>query len=169
MMTYGDVRRADIAGIDETVYTVLKRSRKMEHRINDILENARTIAVVGMSDRPFRDSNRIGMFLHEQGYTVYPVNPTEGSAGGIPSVPDLASIPEQIDIVDVFRNPKYAKAIVEEAIEVGAKAIWFQLGTEDEEAAKIAMDAGLVVVQGRCIAVEYRLRDIGSKRVNVDQ
>jgi len=137
----------------------------MEDRINRLLETARTIAVVGMSNRPFRDSYRIGSFLQEQGYRVYPVNPTIESAAGIAAVPDLASVPERIDIVDVFRNQIHATEIVREAIAVNAGAIWFQLGTEDGEAIELAYAAGLDVVYGRCIAVEYRTRGVDARRV----
>ncbi len=131
-----------------------------------MLESAKTIAVVGMSKRPFRDSNRIGELLINMGYRVYPVNPTIESVHGLESFPDLKRIPEQIDIVDVFRNPRYAKEIVNEAIEVGAKAIWFQLGAEDAEAERMAREAGLEVISGHCIAVEIRRRGI-TKRLKV--
>lgn len=129
-------------------------------RITELLEKSKVIAVVGMSDRQFRDSYRIGEFLINQGYTVYPVNPQVDSVLGLKSYPDLKSVPERIDIVDVFRNPDYAREIVEEAIAVKAKSVWFQLGAEEEEAEQRARDAGLEVISGLCIAVEFRRRHI---------
>lgn len=131
----------------------------MDH-VTQLLERARTIAIVGMSDQPHRDSYWIGEFLINQGYTVYPVNPRIRSVFGLKAYPDLRSVPENIDIVDVFRNPFFAKQIVRDSIAVGAKAVWFQLGAEDAEAAKMGRDAGLEVITGLCIAVEYRRRRI---------
>lgn len=132
-------------------------------RITDLLENSTTIAVYGMSNRPFRDSNRIGEMLINMGYTVYPVNPTIDSVHGLKSWPDLKSLPEKVDIVDVFRSPDYAKEVVQDAIDVGAKAVWFQLGAENEEAEAMARAAGLEVISGHCIAVEIRRRGIQAK------
>lgn len=132
-------------------------------RITELLEKSKVIAVVGMSDRSFRDSYRIGEFLINQGYTVYPVNPQISSVLGLKSYPDLKSIPERIDIVDVFRNPDYAREIVEEAIAVKAKSVWFQLGAEEEEAEQLARDAGLEVISAQCIAVEFRRRHISPR------
>ena len=137
----------------------------MNH-ITELLENARTIAVYGMSDRPFRDSNSIGKLLMNLGYTVYPVNPTIDTVEGQKSWPDLKSLPESVDIVDVFRNPAHAKEVVLDAIEAGAKAVWFQLGAEDEEAEQMARDAGLDVISGHCIAVELRRRGVKVEAVH---
>lgn len=133
-------------------------------RITDVLNKAEVIAVVGMSDRPFRDSYRIGEFLINQGYTVYPVNPQIESVLGLQSYPDLQSVPEQIDIVNVFRNPDFAREIVKDAIDVGAKSVWFQLGAEEEEAERMGLDAGLEMISGLCIAVEYRRRRISGPK-----
>ncbi len=133
--------------------------------ITDLLENSTTIAVYGMSDRPFRDSNRIGEMLINMGYTVYPVNPTIDSVHGLKSWPDLKSLPEKVDIVDVFRSPDYAKEVVQDAIDARAKAVWFQLGAENEEAEAMARAAGLEVISGHCIAVEIRRRGIQAKEV----
>lgn len=124
--------------------------------IRRLLEGARVIAVVGHSGRPERDSYRIGVYLRRQGYRVYAVNPTISQVLGEPSYPDLASIPESIDIVDVFRRPEYVPAVVEQAIAAGAKAIWMQLGVVHQEAARRAQAAGLTVIMDRCIMVEHQ-------------
>ncbi|MGE3802626.1 MAG: CoA-binding protein [Candidatus Kapaibacterium sp.] len=138
----------------------------MEQRISELLQNADTIAVVGMSDSPMRDSNRIGELLIDVGYRVYPVNPTINSVHGLHSWPDVKSVPDQVDIVDVFRNSRYAKEVVLDAIEAGAKAIWFQYGAEDPEAEGMAREAGLEVISGYCIAVEIRRRGINRQLVD---
>ena len=122
----------------------------------ELLKNSKVIAVVGCSDRPFRDSYHITEMLIKAGYTVYPVNPTIDSAFGLRTYPDVQSVPEQVDIVDVFRNPRYAKEVVQDAIAAHAKSIWFQLGAENDEAEQMAEEVGLEVVANHCIAVEYR-------------
>lgn len=123
--------------------------------IQKLLANAKVIAVVGYSDKPYRTSHRIGQYLRSAGYKVYPVNPTIAEIDGEPSYPDLAAIPDPIDIVDVFRRSEYLSAIVDEAIAVGAKAIWAQLGVVDHNAAQRAEAAGLKVVMDRCIMVDH--------------
>jgi len=120
-----------------------------------LLASAKVIAVVGYSDKPYRTSYRIGQYLRSAGYKVYPVNPTVAEIDGEPSYPDLAAIPDPIDIVDVFRRSEYLSAIVDEAIAVGAKAIWAQLGVVDHNAAQRAEAAGLKVVMDRCIMVDH--------------
>jgi predicted CoA-binding protein len=123
----------------------------------ELLEKARVIAVVGCSDHPWRDSNRIFHFLKQQGYTVYPVNPTIDSVDGIKTWPDVQSIPEKVDIVDIFRRPEFVPDVVEDAIAAGAGAVWTQLGASNPAAERRAAEAGLAVVADRCIAVDYRL------------
>ena len=123
--------------------------------IQKLLANAKVIAVVGYSDKPYRTSYRIGQYLRSAGYKVYPVNPTVAEIDGEPSYPDLAAIPDPIDIVDVFRRSEYLSAIVDEAIAVGARAIWAQLGVVDHNAAQRAEAAGLKVVMDRCIMVDH--------------
>ncbi|HLD94191.1 MAG TPA: CoA-binding protein [Anaerolineales bacterium] len=123
--------------------------------IQKLLASAKVIAVVGYSDKPYRTSYRIGQYLRSAGYKVYPVNPTVAEIDGEPSYPDLAAIPDPIDIVDVFRRSEYLSAIVDEAIAVGAKAIWAQLGVVDHNAAQRAEAAGLKVVMDRCIMVDH--------------
>ena len=124
--------------------------------IRDILKGARRIAVVGHSDDPSRDSYRIGRYLAAQGYEVFAVNPNGRSTPDLRFYPDLASVPGPIDIVDIFRRIEHIPAIVDEAIRVGAKAVWMQLGLAHEAAAEKARAAGLEVVMNRCIMVEHR-------------
>ena len=123
--------------------------------LHDLLSTAQTIAVVGHSDNPGRTSYQIAAYLRAVGYTVYPVNPTVSMIDGQPSYPSLAAVPAPIDIVNVFRRSEFVDGIVTEAIAVGAKAIWTQLGVIDEAALQRAQDASLVVVMNRCIKVEH--------------
>ncbi len=118
-----------------------------------ILTSYRTWAVVGWSPNPGRDSNRIARFLEGRGYRVLRVNPEAGGAEGC--FPDLASIDEPVDVVDVFRRSEAAGAHVDEAIAIGAKAVWMQLGVIDPAAAKRAEEAGLDVVMDRCPAIDH--------------
>jgi predicted CoA-binding protein len=124
--------------------------------IRKILTEARTIAVVGASVKPWRDSNSIMQFLIDVGYKVFPVNPKYSEVLGISCVPDLSQVPKGIDIVDVFRRPEALGSIVEEAIAVGAKTLWLQLGVVDEPAAKKAEQAGMKVIMDHCIRVDHR-------------
>ena len=124
--------------------------------LKELLEGAKVIAVVGHSDKPHRTSYRIGQYLREAGYKVYAVNPTISDIDGMKVYPNLASVPEPIDIVDVFRRSEYLLEVVEDAIKAGAKSIWAQLGVVDEAAAQHAEEAGLQVVMDRCIMVDHR-------------
>ena len=129
--------------------------------IDDILENSRTIAVVGASSNPKRDSNRIFKYLLGAGYTVIPVNPGETEVLGQKAYPDLKSVPVKVDTVDIFRKPEAVPDIVEQAIAIGARAVWMQLGIRHAAAARKAREAGLAVVQDRCIYVEHLKRHGG--------
>ncbi len=122
----------------------------------EILRQSKNIAVVGISDRPGRDSGWIARFLKENGYKVFGVNPNLKSFDGIPVYSSLKEIPEPIDIVDIFRRSDFVLDIVKEAIEVKAKIVWMQLGVVNYDAQKLALDSGLQVIMNRCIAVEYR-------------
>jgi len=124
-------------------------------RIGQILREAKTIAVVGASPKPWRDSGRIARFLMEQGYTVYPVNPNYDEVAGRACYPDLPSITERVDIVDIFRRSEEVLPIVDEAVRIGAGTIWMQLGVVNPEAAARAEENGLAVIMDRCIAAEY--------------
>ena len=129
--------------------------------IGELLGTARTIAVVGASPEPWRPSFGISRYLKTAGYRMIPVNPTHAGEmlHGEPVVASLREIAEPIDLVDVFRRSDRVGEIVDDAIAVGARAIWFQLGIRNDEAALKAADAGLAVVANRCISVEHaRLR-----------
>ncbi|MGB2867212.1 MAG: CoA-binding protein [Bacteroidota bacterium] len=124
--------------------------------VREILKAAKTIAVVGASPKPWRDSNSIAQFLMTKGYTVYPVNPNYPKVLEMPCYPDLKSVPGAIDIVDVFRSPDAVMEIVEQAIAVHAPTLWLQLGVVNEEAALKAESAGISVIMDHCIAVDHR-------------
>ena len=125
--------------------------------LGELLKSAKVIAVVGYSDKPFRTSNNIGNYLRQAGYRVYPVNPTISEVDGLRVYPNLAEIPEPIDIVNVFRRAEFLGAVVDEAIVVKAKAVWAQLGVVDKDAARRAEQAGLQMVMDRCIMVDHRM------------
>ncbi len=126
-----------------------------DHAIKEILTKAKTIAVVGASEKPWRDSHRIFLFLKQKGYHVLPVNPVYQEIDGVKCYPTLQSIGEHIDIVDVFRNPDAVGEVVKDAIAAHAKALWLQLGVVNIAAAQKAESAGMQVVMDHCIAVEY--------------
>ena len=127
-----------------------------EHGIKKVLTSARTIAVVGASEKSWRDSNSIMQYLIACGYTVYPVNPAYKSVLGRPCYADVASLPEAVDIVDVFRNPEGVPQIVEDAIAAKAKVLWLQLGVIHPEGAAKAEEHGMTVIMDHCIAVDHR-------------
>lgn len=120
-----------------------------------VLRESKTIAVVGLSADWFRPSYFAAKYMQEHGYKVIPVNPKYPEILGEKCYPDLASIPEPVDIVDVFRKPADALPISEQAIAIGAKTLWLQIGVINEAAQKKAEDAGLTVVMDRCVKIEY--------------
>jgi predicted CoA-binding protein len=120
-----------------------------------ILETYRRIAVVGLSANPFRPSHFAAVYLISEGYDVIPVNPREQEVLGRKSYPSLSAIPGAVEVVDIFREPEAVPAIVDEAIAVGAKVVWMQLGVIHEEAAEKARRAGLEVVMDRCMKIEH--------------
>ena len=124
--------------------------------IRRILDECRTIAVVGLSSDSSRPSHSVSSYMRRQGYKVIPVNPNETEVFGQKAYPDLASVPEKIDLVDVFRRSDEAGKAVDQAIAVGAKAVWMQEGVIDRDAAQRALDAGLLVVMDRCWLKEHR-------------
>jgi predicted CoA-binding protein len=132
----------------------MEHSEKSE--IFDILTKYKSIAVVRLSDNPMRPSNQVAAYLINAGYKVYPVNPKHKEILGLTSYPDLKSVPVKIDLVDIFRRPEYVLPIVEESIEVGAKAIWMQLGVINHAAAEKAKSHSLKVVMDQCIKIEHR-------------
>jgi len=123
--------------------------------ISAILRSARTIAVVGLSGKRFRPSYGVAEYLKRSGYRIIPVNPNEVSVLGETSYPDLDSIPDAVDIVDIFRRSEFVPEIVEAAIRKGAKAIWMQEGVYHQAAARRAEEAGLVVAVDRCILKDH--------------
>jgi predicted CoA-binding protein len=121
-----------------------------------ILKSSRAVAVVGLSSKPERPSHKVASYLKEQGYKIIPVNPSEKEILGETCYPDLASVPESIDVVDIFRPSNKVLPIVEEAIRIGAKAVWMQEGVINEEAAARAREAGLMVVMDKCMFKEHQ-------------
>jgi len=121
-----------------------------------ILNSSRTIAIVGLSSKPDQPSYRVASYLKEQGYKMIPVNPAEKEILGERCYPDLTSIPESIDVVDIFRRSEKVPPIVEEAIRIGANAVWMQEGVINEEAASRARKAGLMVVMDKCMRKEHQ-------------
>ena len=120
-----------------------------------IFKECRTVAVVGMSANPDRPSNRVAKYLMDHGYTVIPVNPGPDELLGRKCYPDLASVPVKIDLIDVFRKADDVLPIAREAIRIGARCLWLQLGVINEEAAELAAAAGLDVVMDRCTKIEH--------------
>jgi predicted CoA-binding protein len=123
--------------------------------IQRVLREARTIAMVGLSRNPLRASNFVGFYMQRHGYHVIPVNPREPEILGERSFASLREVPAPVDIVDVFRAPAALPAIAREAVEIGAKCLWCQFNVINEEGARIAERAGLVVVMDRCLKVEH--------------
>ena len=126
-----------------------------DKKIKEILKAAKTIAVIGASNKPWRDSNRITGYLKRNGYNVIQVNPNYTEIDGEKCYPDLKSIGKPIDVVDVFRSPDAVDEIVDDAIGVKAKVIWLQLGVVNESAAKRAESTGIQVIMDRCIMVDH--------------
>ena len=123
--------------------------------ILDILRTARTVAIVGLSSNTLRASHFVGFYLQRHGYRVIPVNPREREVLGEKSYPSLLDVPEPIDLVDVFRNPEAVPGIAEEAVRVGAKALWLQYNVISPTGVAIAERGGLKVIVDRCVKVEH--------------
>lgn len=130
-------------------------SNPPREEILSILNGCKTIAVVGLSDRPDRDSYRVASYLKKKGYRIIPVNPVKTEIMGEKCYPDLSAIPEPVDIVNIFRGVEAIPGIVEEAIGIKAGAVWMQVGLVHNESAKKARQAGICVVQSRCLMVEH--------------
>lgn len=128
--------------------------------IKRILDECRTIAIVGLSSKPTRPSYGVAGYMQRAGYRIIPVNPNEIEVLGEKAYRSLAEVPEKIDLVDVFRRSEEAGAVVDEAIAVGAKAVWLQEGVIDDEAAQRGSDAGLMVVMDRCWLKEHARRRV---------
>jgi uncharacterized protein len=126
--------------------------------IGRLLNTVKTIAVVGLSNDPMRPSYGVSSYMQQQGYRIIPVNPTVSEVLGERSYPDLSSVREKIDLVNVFRRPEFVPDIVAEAIRLKLPAIWLQEGVIHQDAAQKAREAGISVVMDRCILKEHRRR-----------
>ena len=128
-----------------------------DEALRQLLLDSRTIAVVGLSANPDRPSNQVAWYLHHQGYRLFGVNPRcpEAEVFGVPMVPSLDQVPEPIDLVDVFRRPEHTPDVARQAVAVGARALWLQLGIASPEARAIAEHGGLRYVEDRCLKVEH--------------
>lgn len=127
-----------------------------DDEIRRILQTYRKVAVVGLSSNPGRASNGVARYLQGQGFKIIPVNPNETQVLGEKAFPDLSSIPEKFEIVDIFRKSEHVPAIVDEAVNAGAKVIWMQQGVVNHDAAIKASENGLAVVMDRCMLKECR-------------
>jgi predicted CoA-binding protein len=134
-----------------------------DDQLAQLLTNARTVAVVGASANPDKDSYGIMRRLKAVGYKVIPVNPRETEILGERSYPSLVDVPDRIDIVDVFRRPEDIPSIADEAITIGAKALWLQIGIVNEEAAAHASASGMIVVMDACISTKHAALGIAAK------
>jgi predicted CoA-binding protein len=134
----------------------LKNSTEKKEIIRHILETTGTIAVVGLSSRRQRAGYYVPAYLQGQGYRIIPVNPFLEEALGEKAYPNLLAIPAPVDLVLIFRRSEEVLPIVEQAIQIGAKAVWMQLGIKNEGAAELAQSAGLNVVMDSCMLVEHR-------------
>jgi predicted CoA-binding protein len=123
--------------------------------VRAMLNEHKRVAVVGLSPKPERDSHKVAKYLKEEGYHIIPVNPGQKEILGAKAYPNLKAIPFPIDIVDIFRRPEAIPPIVDDAIAVGAKVVWMQLGIANNEAADKARKAGLEVVMDKCIKIEH--------------
>jgi len=128
-----------------------------EEKIPDILKSIRTVAVVGISDKPDRDSFRVAEYLQRNGFTVIPINPTISKWQGKKAYPDLLSIPRdlKVDVVDIFRKPEAVLKIVEESLKISPKVIWMQEGVVNNDAAELAKRNNMLVVMDHCMMKEH--------------
>lgn len=133
----------------------LPDSNPPSEKVATLLSESKVIAIVGLSDKPDRASNRVARYLQAHDYKIIPVNPTKDEILGEKCYPSLTEIPEPVDIVDIFRKIDAIPAIVEEAIKISAKAVWLQLGLAHHKSAEKARQAGLIVVQSKCTKIEH--------------
>jgi predicted CoA-binding protein len=127
-----------------------------DQMLKEILLSAKTVASVGLSSNPQKESYAVVQYLKDHGYRIIPVNPTAAEIMGEKAYPDLSAVPEKIDVVQVFRRPEDVPPVVEEAIKAGAKVVWMQEGIVNEEAAAMARAAGLQVVMDACMRATHR-------------
>lgn len=126
-----------------------------DQELRELLKRTRSIAVVGMSDKPDRPSHYVAQFMRERGYTIIPVNPQCSEIAGLKCYASLRDIPGPVDMVNVFRRPDDIPPIAEDAVAIGARSLWIQLGLVSPQAAAIATSGGLDVVMDLCVKVEY--------------
>jgi len=126
--------------------------------IGDLLRKVKTIAVVGLSDKPLRPSHGVSLYMQQQGYRIIPVNPNIQSVLGEKAYASLKDVPEKIDLVDIFRRSEFVPALIDEAIALTIPAVWMQEDVIHEQAAGKARQAGIFVVMNRCILKEHRAR-----------
>ena len=126
--------------------------------IHEILQRAKTVAVVGLSDNPLRPSHGVAAYLQSQGYRIIPVNPQIREALGEKAYASLLDVPEKIDIVNIFRRPEFVEEVVDQAIQLKVPAVWMQEEVIHERAGEKARKAGIFVVMDRCILKEHRVR-----------
>lgn len=146
----------DVEGREACGLRALLAGRSAAVSPQEILERWKCFAIVGLSPRSERPSHGVAVFLKSRGYRIIPVNPSCDEVLGERCYPDLISIPGPVEVVDIFRRPEHVPPIVDQAIRIGAKAVWMQLGVIHEEAAAKARAAGLEVVMDRCPAIELR-------------
>jgi len=128
---------------------------KNDSDIKHILENAETIAILGLSPKPDRESNKVARYLKDHGYSIIPVRPGQQEIFGQSAYATLNDIKENVDIVDVFRNPEQILPHAHEAVQMQPKVFWMQLGIENQEAASLLIKAGIDVVMNKCIKIEH--------------
>jgi len=128
-----------------------------DNEIREVLQRAHTVAVVGLSDNPERDSSAVAGFLQRNGYRIIPVNPNlRGPVLGEQPCASLRDVEEHVDVVQIFRRPEHVPQVVEDAIAIGADVVWMQVGVVNQAAAHRAQRAGVGVVMDRCMAIEHR-------------
>ena len=142
-------------------------SNDHDRKMRDIFTSAKTIASVGLSSNPEKESYGVALYLKEQGYRIIPVNPTATEILGERVYPNLSAIPEKVDVVQVFRKPEDVPPVVDEAIKIGAKVVWMQEGIVNYEAAQKAEEAGLQVVMDACMRATHKRLNSGPKPIKL--
>ncbi|MEX2426555.1 MAG: CoA-binding protein [Thermomicrobiaceae bacterium] len=123
--------------------------------LRELIGDAKTIAIVGLSPKEHRDSFRVAKYLQDQGYRIIPVNPNANAVLGETACSSLSEVTEKVDIVDVFRRPDAVEEVARDAVSIGARALWLQIGVVNESAAEIAEEGGLAVVMDRRLMVDH--------------
>jgi uncharacterized protein len=126
-----------------------------DDELKALLTRVKTIAVVGLSSNPSRASHMVAQYLQEKGYRIIPVTPREDKILGERTYPDLRSITEPVDVVDIFRRPEFIPEIAEQALSIGAKVLWMQQGVRNKEAADRALAGGMTVIEDACMMAEH--------------